>query len=134
MSRHKGWVRGARAKRTDANHKELVTLALELGASVMDVHEVPGALDLVIGYDGIDQRVEIKRDDVPPSRQKLTPDEEEVFERWRGRKPVVIKNADELMDLLAQMRMERLVVRDLRNGDSIDALLKRWYNEVNRDG
>ena len=57
--------------------------------SVLDVADLPsGALDLVVGFAGLDVRVEIKPLG-PPSVQKLTPDEQETFDGWRGRTPVV---------------------------------------------
>ena len=65
-------------------------------ASVLELHQVGRALDLLIGCAGIDQRVEIKDGDKPPSRRKLTPGEEDAIDEWRGRTPVVVETIDDV--------------------------------------
>lgn len=34
-----------RARRTDSNHNDILTMAREVGAEVLDLHALPGALD-----------------------------------------------------------------------------------------
>ena len=94
------------AARRDANHDEIVGAFLEVGASVLDLHQTAGALDLLVGVAGIDQRVEVKDGAKPLSRRRLTEAETDTFLRWRGRKPVVVRTADEARWLVSRLRLE----------------------------
>ncbi len=68
---------------------EIVNHARALNISVLEVHAVAGALDLVCGFLGVDFRAEVKNGALPPSRRMLTPAEAETFKAWKGRKPVI---------------------------------------------
>ena len=52
--------RGYRQSRRDANHMQIVQYARAIGMSVLEVHSIAGALDLLVGLGGIDVRAEIK--------------------------------------------------------------------------
>ena len=94
--------RGYRQSKRDSNQRELVDYARAAGFSVVEVHAVAGALDLIVGLFGIDQRVEIKSPG-PPSSQKLTTLEKIEFDTWKGRKPVIwtcLADVDALHDEL----------------------------------
>lgn len=93
-----------RAARIDANQPELVEYIRKLGGSFQHTHTVPGALDGIVGFQGLDQRVEIK--DPSQSSQKLTTMEIEVFNTWRGRPPVVLMTRDDCRQLLQSMQDE----------------------------
>lgn len=83
-------VRAAAHK--DANHDLLVGHWLALGGSWMDTYQIGGQLDGVAGIFGIDVRIEIKNPDSDrgtPSTLRLTRDEQETVDSWRGRRPVV---------------------------------------------
>jgi hypothetical protein len=83
-------VRRARARsRKDNNHRVLVKYARDLGMSWQDTASIPGALDGIVGFAGVDQRVEIKDREQSPSKRRLTEAEVEVFTSWKGRPPVV---------------------------------------------
>ena len=100
---------GARSRRrVDANQAELVKFIRSMGASFQHTHSIPGALDGIIGYRGIDQRVEIKDPDQPPNKRELTEGERETFEEWRGRKPVVIETSEDVTELLFLMTKEAM--------------------------
>jgi hypothetical protein len=77
---------------------------------VLDVHEIPGALDLVIGVAGIDCRVELKDGSRPPSRRALTAAEVDVLESWRGMPPAVVTSVEEAEILVRNLRRYRLVM------------------------
>ena len=101
--------------RRDANHDELVGLFVALGCSVLDVSQVAGALDLVIGVAGVDQRVEIKDGAKEPSRRRLTEAERDEIDAWRGREPVIVETTRHVITLVADLRehgWSRPVVRD----------------------
>ena len=92
-----------RAARIDANQPEIVKAIRDMGASYQHTHQVPGALDGIIGYRGVDQRVEIKDPAKPPSARKLTELEAKEFDEWNGRIPVVIETHDDVLRVLAEM-------------------------------
>lgn len=93
--------------RRDANHDVIVGVFEDMGASWLDLSNVAGALDGVIGTNGIDQRVEIKNPDAMRGEKQateLTDAEDEEFKRWRGRKPVVVLTVDDAINLINQLR------------------------------
>jgi hypothetical protein len=92
--------------RRDRNHNEICRAFESVGATVLDVSSVGGALDLIVGAGGIDQRVEVKDGEKTLSKKKLTPPEVEVFQLWRGRKPVVVESVDDAINLINQLRRE----------------------------
>lgn len=97
-----------RAARIDANQPGIVALIRKLGGSFQHTHQIPGALDGIVGYAGIDQRIEIKDGSKPPGTRKLTPMEEETFREWKGRTPVVIETEQDAIDLITRLRNEGL--------------------------
>lgn len=74
-----------RAARTDSNQKEIVDALRDIGASVHPTHMVgQGFPDIVVGYQGENYLIEIKDGAKPPSKRKLTPDEERWHSEWLG--------------------------------------------------
>ena len=90
--------------RVDANQKVIVAAFRKLGATVQHCHQIPGCLDLIVGYGGIDVRVEIKDGSKPPSAQKLTKKEKETFQHWKGRPPVVITSEEDVRQLIINLQ------------------------------
>jgi len=95
----------ANAKR-DANHNEIVGVFEDMGATWLETSQLPGELDGVVGVAGIDQRVEIKDGDKSASRRALTIAEQDTFEEWRGRTPVVVETVQDAVNLINQLRRE----------------------------
>ena len=95
-----------KACKPDANQAALVDFIRKLGASFQHTHAIPGALDGIVGYCGIDQRVEIKDPTKPQSQRALTDKEKEVFAHWRGRPPVIIETTDDCLALLDAIKKE----------------------------
>jgi hypothetical protein len=87
------------ARRKDANHNELVQAAREVGAEVLELYKLPGALDCLIGYRGSLYLVEIKDGSKPASRRALTPPEVETIRRFQavGVRVVVATDVDSLL-------------------------------------
>lgn len=108
-------VKGAQmprhAAKIDANQPDLVKYLRAMGASFQHTHQIPGCLDGIVGYMSIDQRVEIKDPEQPPSKQKLTDKEQETFDAWRGRKPIVLKTEEGCANLLRKLFKERMCNR-----------------------
>lgn len=74
-----------RIPRKDANHKDVVAAFLSLGYSVLDLASVgSGCPDIAVGRAGITRLVEIKDGRKPPSERKLTDDQVEFRDGWRG--------------------------------------------------
>ena len=78
----------------------------KLGFSVQIVSQIPGALDLIVGYMGTDQRIEIKDPEQPASKRRLTEAEQETFDEWRGRRPVVIETLGDVLKLQRELSKE----------------------------
>jgi len=95
-----------RAAKADANQAEIVAALRARGATVQHTHQIPGALDLIVGYKGIDVRIEIKDGSKPKSAQKLTPAEQGVFDNWKGNAPEIVTSVDDAMALIDAMYME----------------------------
>ena len=90
-----------RRAKVDSNQAEIVARFRHHGATVLHVHQIPdGALDLVIGYGGIDVRIEIK----PNSQAKLTSAEARTFQYWKGRPPVIITCVEDVDQLIANLQ------------------------------
>ena len=96
--------------RKDGNQDDLVKLIRNHGASWLNTSQNPisGSLDGLIGWYGVDQRVEIKDPIQPTSKRKLTPAEKETFDLWKGRKPVIIETPSDVILLLRSMQTDAL--------------------------
>jgi Holliday junction resolvase len=71
--------------RTDDNQNEIVQALRGVGASVAITSQLgSGFPDIVAGYRGQNYLIEIKDGFKPPSKRKLTPDEQEFHDLWRG--------------------------------------------------
>jgi len=96
MSRHY-------TKKADGNQPEIVKILRGLGASFQHTHQIAGALDGIVGYKGLDQRIEIKDPSQPPSKRQLTKKEKETFDDWRGRPPAIIETEEDCINLIKEM-------------------------------
>ena len=91
-----------RAK-VDANQPAIVKALRAAGYTVLHLHTLgKGAPDILVGKtDATGQKhnylFEIKDGDKPPSKRKLTPDEQIFFDSWKGQTHVVKSPADALM-------------------------------------
>ncbi len=83
--------------RVDGNQKQVVEGLRRCGYSVLILSNIgKGCPDLLVAKNGINILVELKDESKPPSAKKLTPDEADFFQTWRG---TVIKaeNIDEII-------------------------------------
>jgi len=79
-----------RAAKVDRNQNEIVDALRKIGASVQPLHAVgQGCPDILVGWRGMNTVLEIKDGSKPPSARKLTPDQVEWHEAWRGQVTVV---------------------------------------------
>ena len=85
-----------RAK-VDTNQSQIVKVLRAVGASVATTHQVgKGFPDIVVGYKGRNHLLEIKDGDKPPSQRKLTADEQEWHDKWRGTVKIVNNETEAL--------------------------------------
>lgn len=90
-----------RAARKDANHIEIADGLRAAGYSVLDLSQSgDGIPDCAIGRPGFACIAELKNGNKPPSKRRLTPDQERVLNAWTGPKIVAIS----LEDALAQLK------------------------------
>ncbi len=100
--------------RIDANQPAIVAAVRKLGGSFQHTYQIPGALDGIIGYRGVDVRVEIKDPEKPKSERRLTRAEQDVFDLWKGRRPEVIETVDDIRALFKKIDDEKPLYNPLR--------------------
>lgn len=93
-------------KRVDRNQKSIVEALRDIGATVWHTHEAgKGAPDIVVGYNNGKERrnylFEIKDPEQPPSKRRLTDDEEIFHENWKGQVDV-IHSAEEALEIMSR--------------------------------
>lgn len=94
-----------RIARTDANQKPIVEGLREIGASVAITSQLgTGFPDIVVGYKGRNYLIEIKDGDKPPSQRKLTEDEVDFENKWRGQYAIAESLADAYVIIGARVK------------------------------
>ena len=80
-----------RAAKIDDNQPAIVAALRQIpGVTVRSLaHVGEGMPDLIVGFRQRNFLFEVKDPDKPPSKRKLTPDQEKFFEGWRGQCHVV---------------------------------------------
>ena len=80
----------AKQRRVDANQADIVKGLRAIGCSVAVTSSAgDGFPDLVVGYYGKNFLLEVKDGDKPPSKRKLTPEQEQFHINWRGQIAIV---------------------------------------------
>lgn len=96
-----------RHRKRDGNHAELVSQLLGVGYSVLDTADLGhGAPDLIVGTAGFNLLLEVKNPEQPPSKRKLTPDEQDFRDSWRGQYAVV-ETLEDVVRIVAQKLKEQ---------------------------
>jgi hypothetical protein len=89
-----------RARRTDTNQGSLVKAMRDMGMSVFITSGLGnGFPDLCCGFRGINYLFEVKDPDKPPSKRRLTPDEQQFFAGWNG-SVYKIETIDEVIEII----------------------------------
>lgn len=98
-----------RAKRRDANEDAIVSVLESVGASVLRLNE-PGAPDLLISFSNVLHLVEVKNPDAKGGGKyntgdgALTATQTKWWARWRGKRPVIVQNAEEALRAIGAIR------------------------------
>ena len=89
-----------RAARIDANQTAITQALRRMGASVQHLHTLgAGCPDLLVGFRGVNLLMEVKDGEKIPSKRKLTPDEQEWHDTWRGQVSIV-ESVEDAVNLL----------------------------------
>lgn len=93
------------AAKVDANQQEIVKALRDVyGVTVTPTHAAgDGFPDLCVGFRGQTYLLEVKDGNKPPSKQKLTPDQEKWHTAWTGQVAVV----KDIPEALAVLGIER---------------------------
>ncbi len=87
----------------DDNQGAIVTALREAGAQVHSLAAVGrGVPDLLVGYRGLNILIEAKIGRQPPSKRRLTPDENNWHITWGGQ-VAICNSPDEALDLLLSL-------------------------------
>lgn len=93
-------------KKIDKNQPMIVRDLRKMGAQVQSLASIgKGCPDLLVGWQGSNFLFEVKDGMLPPSRQRLTPDEQIWHSIWAGQVHVIRTTEDAL--------------RVMRNGDKL---------------
>lgn len=91
-----------RARKTDSNQSHLVDQMRKLGMSVFITSGVGnGFPDAVVGIRKKNYLFEIKDPAKPPSCRKLTPDEQDFFNKWKG-EVYKVETIDDVLKIIQQ--------------------------------
>ena len=86
--------------RVDSNQQAIVAALRQHGCTVQHLHQLgQGAPDLLVGHGGYNYLIEIKDGSKPPSKQRLTPDEQQWHQSWCGQ-VAVVSNVDQAINLI----------------------------------
>ena len=89
-----------RAARTDDNQQAIVDALRKAGASVQSLAAIgKGCPDLLVGCRGKNVLMEIKNENRPPSKQRLTTDEKVWHDSWRG-SVAIVKNVNDALQAM----------------------------------
>jgi hypothetical protein len=92
------------AARLDGNHSEIVRALLSSGCTVQSLAALgDGVPDLLVGVAGRNLLLEVKDPAQPPSKRRLTPDQKEWHDLWRGTAHVV-ETVDQALAIVAFAR------------------------------
>jgi hypothetical protein len=93
-----------RAAKVDANHAEIVIALRAAGATVHSMAALGGGFpDLLVGYKNKTALIEIKDGSKPPSRRKLTKDQQDFHANWKGGTLAVVDSAEAALRVLKLM-------------------------------
>ena len=91
-------------RRIDDNQRAITNALRSFGCTVEPVQGATGVPDLLVGCFGITELVEVKPLTNVKARGQLRESQQEWHDRWRGRKPVVVRTLDDCQALVSRMR------------------------------
>lgn len=95
-----------RAANIDSNQPAIVAALRAVGASVEPIHMLGrGVPDLLVGFRSATFLLELKDGSKPPSKRKLTPDEQAWHDAWRGH-VAVVESVDQALAAIGALESE----------------------------
>lgn len=96
-----------RQAKADNNQREIVKAFRDAGCSVQHLHTIgQGCPDVLVGKNGLNFLIEIKDGNKIPSQKKLTKDESEWHEKWRGQVCIVESVSDVIALILTTKKVQ----------------------------
>ena len=89
-----------RNARVDANQPEIVLGLRKYGATVLITSQLKNCFDILVGFEGVNHIMEIKDENQPLSKRKLTEGEEGFKEKWQGGNYNIVKNLRQAIEVL----------------------------------
>ena len=90
-----------RARRVDANQKEIVKALIAIGCTVADTSRAgEGFPDLVVGYRKVNYMIEVKDGEKVASRKQLTPAQVKFHADWKGQ-IVVVESVEQAINAVS---------------------------------
>jgi Holliday junction resolvase len=87
--------------RVDGNHSEIVKALRQAGVSVLSLADIGnGCPDLLCAVPKKTVLLEVKDPSQPPSKRRLTPDEQQFHDVWRGQ-IVVVETPEQALNVFA---------------------------------
>ena len=121
------------AAKTDANQSEIVQAMRRMGASVQHTHMIGrGCPDILAGIRGVNLFLEVKDGKKSPSKRRLTPDETEWHDSWRGQ-VAIVESIDDALALLNSVGHEPDRAALLRTIQARDAEIQRLRAELAKE-
>lgn len=112
------------AAKIDANHRQVIDELRMIGAVVIDIHSLPGALDALVAFRGVLTLLEIKDGAKRPSERRPTIAEKDVLRWMLGQQCpawIVYDPTEAMVMIGAQI-----------DPDARAAIVKRTHSEVSR--
>lgn len=123
-----------RAAKKDANHNSIGDHLRSLGWSVLDLSKAgDGIPDMAVGKPGYAALVECKDGSKPPSKQRLTEDQQRIVNEWEGPYVVALSPEDAERQLEGLYLTRYLHHVELRKC-SIPSHAHAYMRRVGRDG
>ena len=92
------------ARKKDGNHRYIVNAFIAFGCTVVTLDvSTKNVPDLLVGKGGVDQLVEVKPD-MPETHREHCAEQRDWANAWRGRSPVVVRNLDDVLNVVRKMR------------------------------
>lgn len=92
-----GKMKPGYARKRDKNEPGIIA-ALELAGATVVILDKP--LDLLVGFEGDTDLLEVKNGNQPPSWQRITPDQSDFFRTWKGKRATVVTTMAQALSAL----------------------------------
>ena len=92
-----------RNAKVDVNQPEIVKALRKFGATVLITSQLKNCFDILVGYKGINYIMEIKDENQPPSKKRLTEGEQKFKDTWKGGKYYVVENIEQAINIINEL-------------------------------